>query len=1270
VQALEVSLFGGFQLRRGDEAVPPMPSRAARSLLAYLAVHRGIRQPRDRLVELLWPDQPGNRGRRRLSHTLWQIQDALSELDGQLELLTVSPEAIVIDPAVPCRVDVERFEAGLDQAKRRRGAQEARLRDLTDLESTVALYRGEFLAGHDDAWVRAEQERLHQRYLEALGWLVGLAKAHTAYDDALVYARRLTNEDPLREDAHREVMRLSVLLGRTSDAIRQFERVREVLAEEMGAQPSAETAELHQRIVRQRELAPATPEPTPFPERVPLMGRDRDRDVAVTALERALGGRGSALFVEGEPGVGVSRLLAEVVDDAHWRGFGTVLASCRRPEAAVAYGVIQDLLDDVLTPLRVEQLKPRVGNVLLAEAAKLVPVLGRAVMQTPPAATGLTSAEGAQRMRDALGRILLALASIDPLVLVVDDAQWADLESLQVLRSLGDELGDTRLVVIIGYRGEEARSRETTWSVLRDLDRAVRPERLLLHPLDPFSSGELLRVLARGHSIAPGAVARLQRETGGNPRFLVETLRSLTEDELLGVLADDGATELPMPGSIREVLLGRIERIAPEPRAVLELGAVAGDGIDLDTLATAAELPREAVVDAVDALVRRGLFEPTGDAFVVHHHQLERAVVEALDPEVRRATHHRLAVALQRLHPDAVEQLGYHFAEAGVAQVAVGYLRQAGRAAAAVHAYPTAAAHYRRAVEQLGRAPVSVSTRAEVLAEHETVLDVLGDREGQRRALEELAILADGVLEREVEVARRRALLSAHLGDLAVGLESAERAVAGAEQLRAPDPLARALVAQASVLSWSGRRADAVPVLERVVGVGAASDVEVQARVQLGSVLRELQRYEEAVSALERVLALADREGEAREEIKALVVLGSIRMETGQADAASDLYSRAIDRSVEIGFRQGEALGHLNRANARYVSADIRAAIDDYDVAERLALSLQDRRLEGIVRSNQAAVLHGVLGDDHAATLQAERALTYFEEIGDAVFAAQCRDTLAGVRLREGDLVRARQHLAAASEAAGGAGHDVWMRAQLARRASELAIASGDLGGAAAELRSILEEVGAAGLVDVETSLQGCLGEVLARAGDGHAACAATRAAIADLHSGVERPYLVRLQHALALRAAGYEDEADAAAAVAAEELRATLAEFLPHERERALAIPEHERIVNWVPRADEGRHRLVVASADAPVGRALTGGEMIEVVVDRALRHDDPADPVERRRAILHRVVTQIEEQRGAPTVHDLATVLDVSSATVRRDIAALRDAGRHVATRGRRSG
>lgn len=150
MEPLEVLLFGGFRLRRGDETVPPVPARAARTLLAYLAVNRGIRHPRERLVDRFWPELPANRGRRRLSHTLWQAQDALSELRGDVDYLDVSTDAIGFSPDAPCIVDVEEFTRGLDRARERRGAADARVRDLTDLEATVAGYRGEFLAGHDE----------------------------------------------------------------------------------------------------------------------------------------------------------------------------------------------------------------------------------------------------------------------------------------------------------------------------------------------------------------------------------------------------------------------------------------------------------------------------------------------------------------------------------------------------------------------------------------------------------------------------------------------------------------------------------------------------------------------------------------------------------------------------------------------------------------------------------------------------------------------------------------------------------------------------------------------------------------------------------------------------------------------------------------------------------------------------------------------------------------------------------------------------------------
>ena len=1272
VQPLEVVLFGGFQLRCGDEDVPPLPSRAARSLLAYLAIHRGRRHPRDHLVDRFWPELAPNRGRRRLSHTLWQVQDALSELRGDGDHLDVSADAIGFAPTVTCWIDVEEFTRGLDRARERRGAADARVRDLSELESTVALYRGEFLTGHDDPWVLAERERLHQRYLEALGWLVGLAKAHAAYDDALVYARRLTNEDPLREDGHREVMRLSMLLGRTSDAIRQFERVSEVLAEELGTQPSAETVELHDRIVRRRRLSQPTVAPTPLPERVPLIGRERERDQAVTVLERAIGGRGGALLVEGEPGVGTSRLLAEVIDDAGWRAFTTVVAECRSPDTAIAYGVIQDLLDEALTPLRVEQLRPRVGAVWLAEAERLAPALtaGSSVPgRTRPAE--LTSSDSARRMRDALVRILAALAEIDPLLLVVDDAQWADLESLDVLAGLAEVVDDHRLVVAAGYRRDEARERPATWRALRDIDQRMRPERLILRPLDAFSTGELIRVLGRGHGVASATATRLHRETGGNPRFLVETLRSLSEEQRLAALAeDDPEWPLPVPGSIRELLLERLERLPPEPRTVLDLAAVAAAPVSLELLADAAELPRESLVDAVDHLVRGSELEPYGDAFVVHHEQLRRVTVERLDDDALVAAHRRLGDTLRRVEPDAAERLARHFACAGMPQLAVGYHRRAASSATDVHAYATAAAHLRQAREQLDLTPARIATRVEILSELETVLDVLGERDEQRGLLDELAVLADGVPAREVEVARRRALLSGHLGDLEVGRAAADQAVAVAEQLGEPDALAGALVASASVSAWAGQLREAIPTLERAQATAVGTSVALAARAQLGSVLREAQRYQDAERVLADVLDTAGAQDAIREEIVALGGLGTVRMETGAAADAIEIYGRAIDRAVAVGFRRAEAIHRANRANANYVSGHVAAALDDHAQAAELFQRLGDERGEAAVRLNRGTLLHTIVGDDERAREEVARAAAVFERSQDPTFLPMCLDARVGMELRAGSLATAREVLSRAWRVA--EVDDAWTRVQLAARQAQLELAAGDPDRALAVLEPALSEAERLGLADLHTSLLGVTGQVLLAQGDPVAALEHTTRAADALDAGVERGYLVRHHHACALAAVGRHTDAQQEAAAAAAQLRAILDELPPADRASAEAVDEHRAVLAGVavPMAGVTARRLTVAAADAPLGRPLRPTELIEVVVDPTPGPDDPADAVARRRAVLARVAEEIEQQGGAPTVGDLAAALEVSAATVRRDLAALRTADCEVRTRGSRAG
>ncbi|MFQ5516335.1 MAG: tetratricopeptide repeat protein, partial [Acidimicrobiia bacterium] len=400
-----------------------------------------------------------------------------------------------------------------------------------------------------------------------------------------------------------------------------------------------------------------------------------------------------------------------------------------------------------------------------------------------------------------------------------------------------------------------------------------------------------------------------------------------------------------------------------------------------------------------------------------------------------------------------------------------------------------------------------------------------------------------------------------------------------------------------------------------------------------------------------------------------LVVLGAGAMEQGDVAEAESLYHRGLEVCREIGYRHGEGVNLVDLGNVLYVQGRVGQALRRYEEATDVFEASRHRRGRATVLANAASVRHTVVGDDERAGREAREALSYFKDIGDPTRVAQCLDTLAGIEKRSGRMEEARRHLVASIGELDTAEHR-WFEAQHWRSLALLEVEVGDTDDALESLDRADLICSEAGLTNLAVELASIRGVVLLARGDVDTALDTAARAVEGLRPGVERPYLVHFRHHQALHALGRGDEAREALEAAHFRLHAALAGLTEEERDQALALPEHRAIEAAWTGLQPRRILVWLPEASAPTGRPLRGEEWREVhwtVEDPA--DEEITDRGQRRRYRLLRLLEEAGAQRASPTVDHLADVLGVSSSTVRRDLAALRDEGRAVHTRGTRT-
>ncbi len=409
----------------------------------------------------------------------------------------------------------------------------------------------------------------------------------------------------------------------------------------------------------------------------PFVGRRYEFVLLTDLIARLTAGTGYTVLIEGEPGIGKSRLMREVARFAEARDLPTITTNCYEIERGMPYQPVIDLVSRALDRVPSAALQD-MALVSLAELAALVPEVAERVPTLPQLSNDFPEVRQA-RLPHAVAQLLEASRSGRPFILMVDDIQWADEASAQVLHFLSRQAAACPMLVIYAYRGEEVDNDERFARLVESLRRETGARRIALARLEPGDTSALVAALAQSDTGASGLAARLHDETEGNPFFLISILQSLSEGEtLLEPGSRDGAGFLP--DALRAAVRVRLAHVPKTLRPTLETAAVLGRRFDFDTLLEVTGKSEEQLLDAVEALVKRHLLreEPDGGVYDFSHDKVREVVYLDIGGARRQLLHRSIAKALERRGEDGTHerdaQLAEHYQRAHVWTKALQYL--------------------------------------------------------------------------------------------------------------------------------------------------------------------------------------------------------------------------------------------------------------------------------------------------------------------------------------------------------------------------------------------------------------------------------------------------------------------------------------------------------------------------------------------------------------------------------------------------------------------
>jgi predicted ATPase/DNA-binding SARP family transcriptional activator len=691
--SLEIRLFGIPQLLLNCHSLEGL-RRKNRALIYYLAAQDG-QSSREKLLTFFWPDHERSAAQAILRTMVYDLRKSLGDaFQADEQIISLSPDTFI---------DVQELSSAFDTP----------LLDLQKLTEALNLYTGDFLEGFSlpdspqfDDWVASERERYQLMAMNGFADLSHRYEARRDYLAALESARRALAFNSFQEDLQRDVMRLLYLNGDRPGVVQHYESLRKLLDEEMGILPMPETRALYDSIINDTFILPPAEKISQFSPTsksadkplLPFLGRDAELETLKGYL-----GSGKLILLEGEPGIGKTRLLTELIaSQTQGKTSALVLQGISHElEQGLPYQPIVDALRKLLARPGWESLFMGLNleTLWLTEVSRLLPELLTRFPQIPAPVPPADE----PRLWEALLRLFRGLSHLREVWLFLDDLHWADAATIAWLGYLVRHMPSQSLNLVATSRPLVGQT--NLIKLLQALTRENRLVRIQLSVLPESAMQKLAVILSQKQN--EQFSGWLIKNGEGNPFFITELVRYA---QRIGMLDKYGALNMELldqspaiPATIQNLVQSRLLRLSGNARHLLHVSAVIGREFDFELVKQVSSFSEADTLDAIEELQAAHLINPLPDDKFTFDHSLTMEVSLNDVSETRRhLIHRRVADTLESIYQSDLDPVSglitRHFLSGNLPDRAKTYAFRAGRFAANLAAWAEAIAFFKQAL--------------------------------------------------------------------------------------------------------------------------------------------------------------------------------------------------------------------------------------------------------------------------------------------------------------------------------------------------------------------------------------------------------------------------------------------------------------------------------------------------------------------------------------------------------------------------------------------